>query len=1018
MNRSCLVPGEGTAAVDARSLRILLLLFTLSGITGLIYESLWSHYLKLFLGHAAYAQTLVLAIFMGGMAIGSALCSRYSKKWPNLLAGYALVEGLIGLFALFFHEVFDQAVQFSYAGILPNLGSAVAAELYKWTLSICLILPQTILLGMTFPLMSAGILRFRPDDPGRTISLLYFANSIGAAGGVLISGFLLIRLIGLPGTMAAAGVINTALAACVWIVMRKKAIGAVLPDASRQTSRNASDRSRYHLLLFVSFVTGASSFIYEIGWIRMLSLVLGSSTHAFELMLSAFILGLALGGLAIRRRIDALAAPERTLAFVQVIMGLLALSTMPLYGQAFGVMQWLVTSLARTDQSYLLFNLSGNAIAMAVMLPTTFCAGMTLPLITYGLLKSGHGEKSIGAVYAVNTVGAITGVFIAVHLGLPLLGLKGLITVGAGLDILLGIMLLWGVAGYSQRRVPAFTTAACAILCLAAVLFVDLDKYSMSSGVYRHGNLFTPQNSKLFFYQDGKTATVSVLLDSRGDMLISTNGKVDAAINVNQGPVTGRNADEDTMILAGVLPMAFRPAAETAAVIGFGSGLTTHTLLANPRLHSVDTVEIERSMFEAAKSYGSLVERAYRDPRSNVYFDDAKSFFSVNNKSYDIIISEPSNPWVSGVAGLFSGEFYRLVARHLNNDGVFVQWVQLYEIDINLVASVFKALSPVFSDYAAYGTDDSNMVIVAKKNGSLGNLHPDVLRIPDLAALLSRIQIRSIQDIDVRTIGSREILDGLMQSLPVRPNSDYHPVLDQNAARTQFLMSHARGLHGISREVLPTYEMLLGSGPEAGRTDVVPNQYFSKSQFAYQAAVLRDYFLTGTFRTSYGDIPPEVKLQALRLRAMYADRKYSLGTRDRQVSLFNVFMRMTANLTQGEMTAVWRALDSAPNARSLTAQEKEWVALFKAVSRRDAEEIVRTATAVLRSGSDTPQTVMKYCVASGMIGHLMQRDSEGARKLWERYRTVMFAADQPDLLFRMLEERSTRYESMVKRATE
>ena len=128
-------------------IRKIFVIFTISGFSGLIYESIWTHYLKLFLGHAAYAQTLVLAIFMGGMALGSWICSRYSTRWNNLLIGYAVAEGLIGLFAVVFHTVFDRTIQFSYTSVIPHLSSAPVASMYKWTLSVLLILPQSVQIG-------------------------------------------------------------------------------------------------------------------------------------------------------------------------------------------------------------------------------------------------------------------------------------------------------------------------------------------------------------------------------------------------------------------------------------------------------------------------------------------------------------------------------------------------------------------------------------------------------------------------------------------------------------------------------------------------------------------------------------------------------------------------------------------------------------------------------------------------------------------------------------------------------
>ena len=220
---------------------VLFAAFTLSGFSGLIYESIWTHYLKLFLGHSAYAQSLVLAIFMGGMAIGAALAARRSHRWGNALRAYALCEGLVGLLAVGFHPAFTAFLDLAYDSVIPGLGSADAVLAFKWTASAALILPQSILLGLTFPLMSAGVLRRFPDAPGASLSMLYFTNSIGGAAGVLMSGFVLIDRIGLPGTIVTAGVINLLLASWVWSI----AGPAARSPADSPRSTDATQRANY-----------------------------------------------------------------------------------------------------------------------------------------------------------------------------------------------------------------------------------------------------------------------------------------------------------------------------------------------------------------------------------------------------------------------------------------------------------------------------------------------------------------------------------------------------------------------------------------------------------------------------------------------------------------------------------------------------------------------------------------------------------------------------------------------------
>ena len=277
-------------------------LFTVSGFAGLIYESIWSHYLKLFLGHAAYAQTLVLAIFMGGMALGSWLVSRFTGRIRNLLAGYALAELGIGLLAITFHGIFKSVTEWALGSVFPSLGGTGMVDAVKWTIASALILPASVLLGTTFPLMSAGVIRLFPDTGGRSLAMLYFTNSLGAAIGVLASGFVLIARVGLPGTILSAGILNVILAIAVWFLAKGLAVAGPAPAAA--ASAGTGDRGSLlgRTILVLAFATGGASFVYEITWIRMLSTGLGASTHAFEVMLSAFILGMSLGAFALRRR--------------------------------------------------------------------------------------------------------------------------------------------------------------------------------------------------------------------------------------------------------------------------------------------------------------------------------------------------------------------------------------------------------------------------------------------------------------------------------------------------------------------------------------------------------------------------------------------------------------------------------------------------------------------------------------------------------------------------------------------
>ena len=577
--------------------RILLyILFLFSGFSGLIYESIWTHYMKLFLGSAAYAQTLVLIIFMGGMALGAWAMGKYSSRVPSLILGYAIVEGIIGLLAIVFHWVFVGAIDFSYFTIIPKLHSPILLMIYKWGLAGLLILPQTILLGATFPLMSAGILRLYADKPGHTLATLYFTNSLGAVAGVLASGYLLIGLVGLPGTIRTAGYINLLIAIAAWLIDKYCFQTRVVHAYQKPRQGGLSQRVLVGFLA-CSCLTGTASFMYEIGWIRMLCLVLGSSTHAFELMLSAFILGLALGGYWIKKKVDGLADPVRTLGIIQIIMGSFALATLLFYGQTFNLMGYVITALSRTEQGYVFFNLFSQTLAMIIMLPATICAGMTLPIITYCLIERGYGEGAIGKTYAVNTIGAIVGVLIGVQLVMPLFGVKYVILIGALIDMSLGLALL----SYAKVKISekSWIAVACGLGCfvLVSALWVDLDVNKMASGVFRTGKAMQEENEVLF-HRDGKTASVDVVKREKLHIAISTNGKPDGSVGIGQNIA----ADELTQILTGALAWGMNDKAKTVATIGIGTGMTGHVLLTTDTLQSVDTVEIEPAMLEGARN--------------------------------------------------------------------------------------------------------------------------------------------------------------------------------------------------------------------------------------------------------------------------------------------------------------------------------------------------------------------------------------------------------------------------------
>lgn len=975
------------------SRNVLYLVFALSGFSGLIYESIWTHYLKLFLGHAAYAQTLVLVIFMGGMAIGSWLCGKMSGRWRNLLLGYAVVEGIIGVFAMCFHGGFLVVTEWFFNTASPALGSPDAVMVAKWSLAALLILPQSVLLGMSFPLMSAGIIRRFPERSGETLATLYFVNSLGGVIGVLASGFVLIHDIGLPGTVMAAGVINLMLAAIIWQLSRKEA-EPVLAPAQAQSPETTT---LLPILLTVALLTGLSSFVYEIGWIRMLSLVLGSSTHAFELMLSSFILGLALGGLWVRRKIDGFSAPLITLGWIQVLMGLLALATLPLYGLSYSVMEWLIGTLPKTDAGYTWFNLSSHAIASFIMLPATFCAGMTLPLITHMLIKAGAGERSIGFVYGANTLGAIVGALLAVHVGLPLIGLKGLIVTGGAIDIALGAFLLWRWLEPHTKPL-ALSVLGISILFAGGFSLTVLDQKKMASGVFREGGSLKIIDD-MVFYRDGKTASIAVTRTNNLGISLRTNGKTDAAIYINKGK--SYSPDEVTMTMAGALPLILKPDARTVANIGLGSGITTHTLLASPLVTRVDTIEIEPAIREGAKSFITRNYRAFEDPRSNIIIEDAKTYFSTHNERYDIIVSEPSNPWISGVSGLFSVEFYRLVKRYMAGNGLFAQWLQVYEIDTQRMVSVMKALDENFSDYAIYATDLGNILIMATPQGSLPEIPPTLPDMPQLRMDLQRVDVNTPQDVAIRKLGDKKLFAAWLAKSDSPANSDYYPYLDQHAGRDRFMGVGSWELLNLAAEPLPVVEMMGVTQSEIGTT-ITASPYWGSSHPVFIATLVRDMLMGRSSMPIPANMPEADRRNAIAKAMQVIEGCRTPPNGNAVNALLNFALGVLPYLRPQENAQLMQSISSYSCVTMLAGQERIWLNLVAAVGQRNGKNMVESVNTLREAKLDNTLVRKRYLLATGMLGNLSMNRPSAALSIWHALAPQAFGKTTPPLTFQIM----------------
>ena len=968
-------------------LLFLCVMFVLSGAAGLIYESIWTRYLGLFVGHSAYAQVLVLIIFLGGMSLGAVLVGRRSERVRQPLLWYALVELAVGVIGLVFHDVFLWATEGAYLSLFPALGPGSLHTLVKWLIAALLILPQSVLLGATFPLMTAGVLRRFPERAGRTIALLYFANSLGAAVGVLVAGFVLISLAGLPGTLAAAAMINLIVAGAVLLVSRRDQAPQV--DAAQISDSAATDVAGAmplspaftRLLLAVSFGTAVSSFIYEIGWIRMLSLVLGSATHSFELMLSAFILGLAFGSFAIRRRSDGGASSIRTLAFVQLAMGALAVATLPLYVQSFGWMADFMAAFTRSPAGYRAFSMSRYLICLVVMLPATFCAGMTLPLITRLLLRGGTGERAIGMVYAVNTLGSIVGVTLAALVLLPVLGLKWLLIGGAVIDVALGVTLLLREPGFAGGRAKPRVWAPA--LVLVGLLFVlgaqtHFDQGVLTSGVFRYGSARAPKTSDMAFYADGRTATVSVrrILSSRG-LSLATNGKPDASLGPEwfrppgvRGPFTH---DASTQMLLPLMLLAHAPTAQVAAVIGQGSGMSSHTLLLDPHLRKLVTIEIEPEMIRASRTFYPANKLVFDDPRSTFALEDARSYFASQGEQYDLVLSEPSTPWVAGVSGLFTSEFYAHVRRFLTPAGVFGQWLHLSEINDGLVLSVVRAVAENFPAYAIYAVGNRDILIVASNQPALAAPDWSVFALPPVADALRRVYPLTPAILDALHMVTSSTLAPLVSGPGA--NSDFFPTLDLGAEKTRYMNEGAQGFVGLVSDRFALAPIL--DGRRAGVTGerYTPINFVPRLEAMELAARQRD--------NRFGGAPPQMLASAERARAV--DRLLASNAAPVDWRVWAGAVRETEEMRSGGTAGVadsafYAALSRYMNAQAAPPEARAVVAFMHGLASWDFAEASRAADVLIPAAQKGDLWMTADELREGtVVARIKLGDAKGAR---------------------------------------
>ncbi len=669
----------------------LLVCFFFSGAAGLIDQVVWSKALGLIFGHTAYAVATVLAVFMAGLASGSAWIGGRSERWARPIAVYGWLElGVTVTAAISLAGL--ASVRAAYVAAYPHVaGNASALLVLRFAGSALVLFLPTFLMGGTLPVLVRGLTR-NAAELGARLSRLYWINTAGAVAGTFAAGFLFLPSLGLRLTLGIAVALNLAAAALAFTLARNEpalesSLSSSLPEISKSPTSAAP--SRFLLICFA--VVGATAMSYEIGWTRLLSTQLGSSTYAFTLMLGTFLTGIVLGSALYERWSRHRRPGAMTFAITQTLTALAALAFLVFFTRLIEV---LPPILRATHQSFGGLVLAQFVTSALAMLPAAIVFGFNFPAVV--VLMAGprsHTEAAasaaVGRAYAWNTLGAIVGAIAAGFWLMPRLGSFHLLAATAIVNLALAAM----ISLVSERRISwkIFAVAANCLLLIAAA-FIGFSNYFYDPAVASYNTLMywnlydrpltLRENAHaldIVYFRDGLNANISVA--RTGDYVaLRTNGKVDAS-----------NHDATTQLLLGHLAALAHPP-RRVLLVGFGSGMTASALAGYPELERLDIVEIEPAVVEAAPFLASLNRNVLLDPRVHVTFDDARNFLFTTREKYDLIISEPSNPWIAGVATLFTREFYAAVRARLAPDGVFVQWMQAYSLypdDLRMLLATF-----------------------------------------------------------------------------------------------------------------------------------------------------------------------------------------------------------------------------------------------------------------------------------------------------------------------------------------
>lgn len=708
----------------------LLSIFFISGFLGLAYQVLWSKFLLNFIGVSAYSYAVVLATFMGGLAFGSHRLGKASDKVKSPLKFYAYLELGIGIYALVYIPLSRWAAQLygSWVNFTPDQAGEGFGLWAKIILSILLLLPPTFLMGGTYPAFLRHVTS-SPEMVGKRASQLYAVNSAGAVLGALFMSFVLVPKLGLTASLMFLALCN-GLIGLFALLLSGVAISPSSDSEIGSTARSALTLRQTQLALLFIFAEGIMAFALETAWTRYFGIVLGSSTYSFSIMLAAFISGIALGSNWLSKLENQIQNPLRFFGWTQLAVGILVLLPLPFYPYVPWLFGQFASLLSQRPAAFYLHEFGKLLFCYLIMLPPGIFIGMSLPLILKGLSP---GLKQLGReagrIYAWDTWGNVTGALVAGLLLLPLLGMEQLLRWSAVGSILLGSAALFAfkpIASANRKNVllPAGTAFVLVIVFFHAATgtweknWFTIVPFRRSATVvpFYEQSLRVRQDKILFFRDDPAAHVIVKKAGNSADAIASlyVNGKIDAS----------SGEDMVSQIVMAHIPLLLHPDPKDVLVIGLASGITAGSAVKYP-VQRVHVVEIVRAMFDASLLFGRWNGNPQQDKRFKMIIDDARNYVSHTRQRYDVIISEPSNPWTSETGSLFTTEFYQQTVRALKPDGLYLQWLQAYEVSDGTLGAIVRSFRRAFPYVYVFQGGSVDLLLL----GSRKPLEPDWVRV-------------------------------------------------------------------------------------------------------------------------------------------------------------------------------------------------------------------------------------------------------------------------------------------------